>query len=218
MVVQIETAPVTLAEPTAPSGDKLRRSAFNQETAMSTCPYVPQADRAYAVALPKSASIAGLYHGAFLADAFAIRLPAGATHDPLALARFALERPGPWVALLMRIRDGLVSLFGLKTASALRADTSTRTPRVGIFRIYETHADEVVLGEDDRHLDFRVSVRRGTSATAGEVDELVAVTVVHCHNLLGRNYIRLIAPFHRMVVRSALERAARSGWPMAAAV
>ena len=117
----------------------------------------------------------------------------------------------------MRLRDGIVSLFGLKTAKALRTDTSARTPRVGIFRIYETHADEVVLGEDDRHLDFRLSVRRGMSATSGGGDELVAVTVVHCHNLLGRNYIRLIAPFHRMVVRSALDRAARSGWPMAAA-
>ena len=185
---------------------------------MSNRPSVPHADRAHAVALPRSGRIAGLYDGAFLADAFAIRLPAGATHDPLALARFALERPAPWVDRLMKVRDGVVSFFGLKTAKALRADTSTRTPRVGIFRIYETHADEVVLGEDDRHLDFRVSVLRGTSAMAGEVDELVAVTVVHCHNLLGRNYIRLIAPFHRMVVRSALERAARSGWPMAAAV
>lgn len=180
-------------------------------------PSVPRADRAHAVALPPSARIADLYDGAFLADAFAIRLPVGATHDPLALARFALETPAPWVDRLMRLRDGIVSLFGLKTAKALRTDTSARTPRVGMFRIYETHADEVVLGEDDRHLDFRLSVRRGMSATSGGGDELVAVTVVHCHNLLGRNYIRLIAPFHRMVVRSALDRAARSGWPMAAA-
>jgi len=159
-------------------------------------------------ALPSVARVAGLYRGAFLADAYAIDLPQGTTRDVLVLARFALERPAPWVGWLMALRDRLVGGFGLKTASALRAGTPGAPPRIGIFRIYETHADEVVLGEDDRHLDFRISVMRSTAG-----DSLMAVTVVHCHNLFGRNYIRLIAPFHRMLVRSALERAARAGWP-----
>lgn len=166
--------------------------------------------RAHAVSLPTDVRVAALYPGAFLADAFSIELPAGTTQDALALARFALERQAPWVEGLMRLRDVLVSLFGLKTAKALRAEGSTGAPRVGIFRIYEAHASEVVLGENDAHLDFRLSVRRGEG-------RLTAVTVVHCHNLLGRSYIRLIAPIHRRVVRSALDRAARSGWPMAAA-
>ena len=167
--------------------------------------------RAHAVALPPGVRVAHLYPGAFLADAFAIDLPPGATHDVLALARFALERQAPWVERLMAVRDAIVSPFGLKTAHALRADNGAASPaRVGIFRIYETLPDEVVLGEDDRHLDFRLSVLR----SAGQ---LTAVTVVHCHNLLGRTYIRAIAPFHRRVVRSALNRAAQAGWPAAAA-
>ncbi|WP_213954600.1 DUF2867 domain-containing protein [Variovorax sp. dw_954] len=161
--------------------------------------------RAHVSALPKEARVAPLYAGAFLADAFAIDLPPGdPPHDALSLARMTLEKQAPWVERLMDVRDGVVKLFGLKTADALRADT-TRTPRVGFFRIYETHGDEVVLGEDDRHLDFRVSVLRRPAAAGGH--EMVLVTVVHCHNLLGRNYIRLIAPFHRMVVRSSLNRA-----------
>jgi len=167
--------------------------------------------RAHSVALPPGVRVASLYPGAFLADAFAIDLPPGATHDVLALARFALARQAPWVERLMAMRDAIVSPFGLKTAHALRADSGAASPaRVGIFRIYETLPDEVVLGEDDRHLDFRLSVHR----TAGQ---LTAVTVVHCHNLLGRSYIRAIAPFHRRVVRSALNRAAQAGWPAAAA-
>ena len=165
------------------------------------------ASHARSVALPPGVRVASLYPGAFLADAYAIELPPDATHDALTLARFALERQAPWVDRLMVMRDAIVSLFGLKTAQALRADSGpARTPRVGIFRIYETRPDEVVLGEDDTHLDFRLSVHRSA-------DQLTAVTVVHCHNLLGRSYIRLIAPFHRMVVRSALNRAARAGWP-----
>jgi hypothetical protein len=158
--------------------------------------------------LPAGARVAGLYRGAFLADAYAIGLPKGATPDILVLARFAFERPAPWVERLMGLRDRLVGGFGLKKASDLRAGTAGGGPRIGFFRIYETHADEVVLGEDDRHLDFRVSVMRSPAG-----DSLTAVTVVHCHNLFGRNYIRLIAPFHRLVVRSALQQAARAGWP-----
>ena len=166
---------------------------------------------AHAIALPPGVRVAHLYPGAFLADAYAIDLPPGAAHDVLVLARFAFERQSPWVDGLMAVRDGIVSLFGLKTARALRADGGPAgKPRVGIFRIYEQLPDEVVLGEDDTHLDFRLSVHRSA-------DQLTAVTVVHCHNLLGRTYIRVIAPFHRMVVRSALNRAAKAGWPLAAA-
>ncbi|MEJ8857047.1 DUF2867 domain-containing protein [Variovorax robiniae] len=163
--------------------------------------------RARHVVLPAEARVAPLYAGAFLADAFAIDLPPDAPRETLALARFALGNQAPWIDRLMGMRDATVKLFGLKTSGALRADTS---PRVEFFRIYETHDDEVVLGEDDRHLDFRLSMLQRPLASGGR--ELVATTVVHCHNLLGRNYIRLIAPFHRMVVRSTLERAAKGGW------
>ncbi|MBS0428715.1 MAG: DUF2867 domain-containing protein [Proteobacteria bacterium] len=172
--------------------------------------------RAHAIPLPTDVRVAAQYPGAFLADAFAIDLPAGTTQDALVLARFALERQAPWVERLMRLRDALVSLFGLKTAKALRAEGVTGAPRVGIFRIYETHPDEVVLGEDDLHLNFRLSVRRRPGG-AGVPQQLTAVTVVHCHNLLGRNYIRVIGPIHKLVVRSALDRAARNGWFAASA-
>jgi hypothetical protein len=42
---------------------------------------------------------------------------------------------------------------------------------------------------------------------------LTVSTVVHCHNLPGRAYLLVIAPFHRMVVKASLRRAARVGWP-----
>jgi hypothetical protein len=35
------------------------------------------------------------------------------------------------------------------------------------------------------------------------------VTVVHCHNRLGRTYLAVIAPFHRAIARANLEQAAR---------
>jgi hypothetical protein len=39
--------------------------------------------------------------------------------------------------------------------------------------------------------------------------QLVVVTVVHCHNWLGRTYLAVIRPFHRAIARANLEQAAR---------
>jgi hypothetical protein len=65
----------------------------------------------------------------------------------------------------------------------------------------------MVVGEDDRHLDFRAAILQRTDAAGGR--ELVVVTVVHCHNRLGRTYLAVIAPFHRTILRANLERAVR---------
>jgi hypothetical protein len=165
------------------------------------------------VELPVESRAARFYPATDLADAFSIRLPDDATTDPEQLARFLFAQQPPWIDGLMKVRDALVAGFGIKTSGQLKAAPVTeRHPRVGIFRIYETHAHEVLLGEDDKHLDFRLSVLT-QPAQAQRGRRLVLSTVVHCHNLLGRGYITLIAPFHRRVVRATLTRAARRGWP-----
>ena len=116
----------------------------------------------------------------------------------------------------MGLRDTLVAGFGLKTAKQLAAPSADASDkRVGIFKIYAATAQEVFLGENDKHLDFRISVQL-RPATAGSTPQLIVSTVVHCHNLLGRSYITLIAPFHRQVVQSGLRRAAKLGWPRVA--
>ncbi len=150
---------------------------------------------------------AGLFPGANLADAFAIRLPAGSSRDAARLARFMLAEQAPWFHALMGVRDMLVAGFGIKTSKQLQAAAPTEgDDRIYIFRVHAVSANEMILGEDDRHLDFRASVLVRS-------DDLVVTTIVHCHNLLGRLYLTLIAPFHRLVVKANLQRAARRGWP-----
>ena len=169
-----------------------------------------------AVALPHASRLAALYATATFADAYAVKLPSHATTDPEQLARFILLNQAPWVAWLMKVRDAMVAGFGLKTAHQLQPSEGSRNDRrVHIFKIYDTLADEILLGEDDRHLDFRMSIlRQQTNAEGGGAD-LTLTTVVMCHNRLGRAYIKLIAPFHRAIVRDCLRRAARTGWPAA---
>lgn len=167
------------------------------------------------VSLPPASCVARFYASTDLADAFAIRLPPGASSDPETLARFIFAQQPRWVGRLMALRDFLVARLGLKTAARLQDPAANGGhPRVGIFRVYATRPHEIVLGEDDKHLDFRLSVLHEPLPAAG-AGQVVVSTVVHCHNRLGRLYILLIAPFHRAIVQATLRRAARSGWPMA---
>ena len=168
-----------------------------------------------ATAIPRESGIMHIYPSTHLADAFAITLPAGATTNPEQLARFIFSQQPKWINALLKVRDVLVVGFGIKTSSELaKLGAEGRAKRVGIFKIYEYTPREIVLGEDDSHLDFRLSVFCQPSPGVVE-HRLVLSTVVHCHNRIGRIYIFIIKPFHKLVVRASLRRAARDGWQQA---
>jgi hypothetical protein len=172
--------------------------------------------QATSVSLPPESAIAKAYPSMNLADAYAIELPAGASTNPELLARFIFAHQAPWIGSLIKVRDALVGGFGLKTAKRLASlEAGSGAGRLSIFRIYSTSPTEIVLGEDDKHLDFRLSVLCSGPSSPGARRHLILSTVVHCHNRLGRFYIFLIAPFHRLVVQSSLRSAARAGWPSA---
>ena len=67
--------------------------------------------------------------------------------------------------------------------------------------------ERVVLGLDDRHLDFRLIVDVVPLAQRRQV---TLTTVVRTHNAFGRAYLATILPFHRVIVRTMLRRAAKS--------
>ena len=166
-----------------------------------------------AVPLPSGSRIAAIYAHGNLADAYAIDLPAGTARSPEVLARFVFAHQPRWISILMGIRDTLVAGLGLKTGKSLRS-VGADGSRIGIFRVYEANSLEVIMGEDDRHLNFRVSaLYQPAVQSSTDGPRLVFSTVVHCHNRLGRWYLGLIAPFHRLVVQSCLRHAARIGWP-----
>ena len=163
--------------------------------------------KAHAVPVPSDSVLAPRYVGADLLDAFAINLPAGANDDLEALARAGFERPAGWIRALTRVRDAVMATVGVKSSRAIGAAAAARGLVIGYFPLLSKSAEELVVGEDDRHLDFRVGILLRAGAAGGR--ELVVVTVVHCHNLLGRMYLAVITPFHRVIARANLEQAAR---------
>jgi hypothetical protein len=100
------------------------------------------------------------------------------------------------------LRDLLVAPFGLKTAATARR---TSTNRIGLFPVLSETPQRIVAGLNDRHLDFRLVV---DVACSGAGRRVTATTVVLTHNLLGRLYLAIILPFHRLIVRSMLRRTA----------
>jgi hypothetical protein len=136
--------------------------------------------------------------GAQFADRYVL------TTDGLALtaigaAERVLGRSPRWVGLLTQLRNLAVRPFGLKPGAEPDAPPESK---IGIFPLISQAQGRVVLGLDDRHLDFRLLV---------EVDDLgagrqeVAVsTIVKTHNLLGRTYLAIIMPFHRIIAPAML--------------
>ena len=172
------------------------------------------AHRVRPVALPSGSAIARVWPTTDYADAYAVDLPAGASTDPEVLARCLFERPSRVGRFLLCVRDALVGICGLKTAG--RALSAGRDGgRIGIFRVYGRRRSEILLGEDDKHLDFRVSVLCPPAPLSTGGRQLTLATVIRYHNVFGRVYFLIVAPFHRRLVCSALRGAGRAGWPVA---
>ena len=115
-------------------------------------------------------------------------LSPNASADPAEWARVLFHEPSKAVTTTLAVRDRLVALVGLRTSS----DES--------FRVVAREDDEVLIGSDDRHLDFRASIR----CLDGAVD---VITFVQIHNLLGRLYFLPVRLVHGAIVRRMLRRA-----------
>jgi hypothetical protein len=138
--------------------------------------------------------------GAQFVDAYRIEIDGGLDAREAATRMFA---PSPrWVRTLVNLRNLIVAPFGLKTSGAGERATGGM---IGIFPVVSETPDRLVAGFNDSHLDFRVLV---DVAPAGAGQQVTATTLVRTHNRLGRLYLAVIMPFHRLVVRSLLLRVA----------
>jgi len=153
-------------------------------------------------ALAPEATTAPLLAGADFADAYRIEVE-GPPFDAADAARRIFSRTPRWVGALLGLRDRLVGLVGLRRTDEARADAD---PRIGFFPVVSEARDRVVMGFDDRHLDFRVVVDVRELGAARR--QVTATTLVRTHNLAGRAYLALIMPFHRAIVRAMLAQAA----------
>ncbi|MBX9756694.1 MAG: DUF2867 domain-containing protein [Pseudomonadaceae bacterium] len=161
------------------------------------------------IAVPPASAIVRELPGAYFHDCYAVTLDA-AGGSALQIYLNAVGNTPRWVNALMALRNWLVALVGLKNLGHLGALTAGKPAssyrvgdRVGIFTLLVLTENEIILGDSDRHLRVQVSV----SKLAQMPPHSVAVaTVVHVHNRLGRVYMLLVAPIHRLIAPAMLAR------------
>lgn len=112
-----------------------------------------------------------------------------------------------WVEFLFKIRNNIVKLFGLKTGIP---DDYNEDFKVGgyvkFFKIYDIATNEVILGANDNHLNFRAIV----SNTENTSHNIKVTTLVEYNNKKGKIYMTIVKPFHRMVVKHMVGQAHQS--------
>lgn len=152
---------------------------------------------------PTASSISGWYAGADLLDSYGVEAPANDA-TMRAIAERGLGAPPLWFKALMAVRDAAVTPFGVRTSGELRRARPDQA-YIDFFPVLSESADEIMLGENDRHLDFRLSLLCQARPNGSM---LIATTAARTHNRLGRLYLRAIQPFHILVVRAMIARAA----------
>jgi len=100
-----------------------------------------------------------------------------------------------WIMFLMKVRNKIVSLFGLKHTISPLQENYIVGNKIGFFEIYTIKEKEIILGEDDKHLNFRISLLI-------EDRTFMLSTVVVYNNIFGKLYFFVIKFFHKRIIIS----------------
>ncbi len=120
--------------------------------------------------------------------------------------RRVVQKMPKWATRLMRLRNVIGACIGLKPGE-FGAKTAGA---IGSFPVVSETGSRIVIGFDDKHLDFRIVL--DLQPIGREAMTVTLLTLVLTHNRLGRAYLALIMPFHCLIAREAVRRVgARQG-------
>ena len=124
---------------------------------------------------------------------------------------FFRSAPG-WVEKLFIVRNKIVAVFGLKTSRTatnrqqlLNNFKCEPNEQLGLFKVFDRTDNEVILGEDDKHLNFRVSLFKIDSAENQKSKNLIISTTIEFKNWFGKLYFVPVRPFHKLIVPAMLK-------------
>lgn len=163
-------------------------------------------NKALKTSLPINSKIEPFACGSYFYDAWRIKaaLP---ELDPLEQFMRVAKKTPAWIDTLMAMRNRVVSVFGLKDLGKLSDIDESKSAadyqvgqRVGIFTLIDKGNDEVLLGDEDNHLNVVLSVHKRILPESDDV-EITVSTVVHIKNWLGRLYMIPVRLAHYVIVR-----------------
>jgi len=136
-----------------------------------------------------SATARAIFDHTDLADAWWLPVGPGMPTDPRVWADAIFRDPPRWVIALLHLRNRLVRLIGVPSGTTSAFDTIA------------VDGDDLLLGTDDQHLDFRATIRVAAH-------RVTLSSVAKTNNRRGRLYLGVVRLVHPVVVRAMLHRAA----------
>jgi hypothetical protein len=134
----------------------------------------------------------------------------GRTDDISVFLNLFIHSGPKWADYLLAIRDKVVGIFGLKTKEQISEKQKgiadyTVGEQIGIFKLFDKTENEFLLGDDDKHLNFRVSLLLDQIGSDTTKRRLSITTAVNFNNIFGKLYFLPVKPFHRLIVRASLK-------------
>jgi Protein of unknown function (DUF2867) len=165
------------------------------------------------VEVPTGSAIKAALKRADFSDAYEVQLARPERTVGEAYVAIFCNAP-PWVQGLMNLRGyfavclGLTHPFDARDVALNDGHPFEIGQRVGSFTVQSIHVNELIVGDDDKHLNFRIS----TIKTEREgVFYITVSTAVVIHNTLGRLYMVVVKPFHQFLAPYLVRRAASIG-------
>jgi len=164
------------------------------------------------VAVPVACNLVRALKTVHFCDAFQARLSKPEL-GPVDAYRALFACTPVWVKALVKIRGMVAGVLGLRHGGAagfqLAPDATFEVGQpAGMFSIRSIEPGEVIVGNNDKHLDFRISIYRSSS---NNVEMVTVSTAVEIHNTMGRIYMFVIKPFHRCIARAMVQGAIDTG-------
>jgi len=129
---------------------------------------------------------------------------------PSSLGKSFFTSAPKWIQNLFEFREKLAKIVGLKTGKkkaerqkALDAFHCEPGQQLGLFKVLSKTDNEVILGEDDKHLNFRISIT--VERLNGDNKKVTLSTWVHFNNFFGKLYFIPVKPFHKLIVPSMMK-------------
>jgi hypothetical protein len=97
-----------------------------------------------------------------------------------------------WIRFLFRLRDILIKPLRLKAGNKT------------LIKIPIKNENEIVFQLIDKHLTVELSIY--SNLIEEDKLKIVCATLVHYHNKLGVLYFFMIKPFHKIIVKSILNK------------
>lgn len=119
-----------------------------------------------------------------------------------------------WLKIVLLLRNCMARACGLAVPTVAEVFDRTLQPhyrvgdKIGVWPLLSLTENELVVGRDNKHLDFRLSVLKQGPLHRASV---TVSTVCRVHHFGGKLYLFFVVPFHRWGVQRLIADALRAG-------